>query len=229
MNALPQFRVRAVLIDLDGTLLDTIDDLAAAANAMLGEMGHPLRSIDELRSYVGKGADALVHRALTGSLSGRADAAVFEPAVAAFRRHYAHENGTRSRFYPGVLEGLVALRAKGLKLACVTNKPIAFTEPLLDRTGLRAHFDLVLGGDSLPRKKPDPDQLLHACAHFCVPPQEALMIGDSVHDAHAARAAGMSVLTVPYGYNEGQDVDTLDVDAIVGSIEQASRLISCIA
>ncbi len=229
MSASPRFVARAVLIDLDGTLLDTIDDLAAAANAMLAELGRPLRELGELRTYVGKGADVLVHRTLTGTLDGRAEGVVFEPAVQSFRRHYARENGVHARLYPGVLEGLAALRAKGLKLACVTNKPMAFTQPLLERTGLMPRFDLVLGGDSLPRKKPDPDQLLHACAQFRITPREAVMIGDSVHDAHAARAAGMPVLAVPYGYNEGRGIDTLDVDAIVGSIEQASQLIMATA
>jgi phosphoglycolate phosphatase len=220
-----RFRARAVLIDLDGTLLDTIDDLAAAANAMLVELGFEARPAAEMRRFVGKGAESLVQRALTGSLDAPIDAQRLAEAVPVFRRHYARENGVNARCYPGVVEGLAAMRANGLGLACVTNKPIAFTLPLLERTGLSPWFDVVVGGDSLPRKKPDPAQLLHACEGFGVAPSEAVMIGDSMNDALAARAAGIPVFVLPYGYNEGRPVAELDADAVIESLEHAAKLI----
>lgn len=216
---------RAVLIDLDGTLLDTIDDLAAAANAMLVELGRPERPIADVRRFVGKGAESLVQRTLTGSLDAPIDSVTLAEALPIFRRHYMRENGLSARCYPGVVEGLTAMRANGLKLACVTNKPVAFTLPLLDRTGLSAWFDMVIGGDSLPRKKPDPAQLLHACEGFGIAPADAVMIGDSANDALAARAAGMPVFVLPYGYNEGQSVTELDADAVIESLAQAATLI----
>ena len=220
-----RWSARAVLIDLDGTLLDTIDDLAAAANAMLVELGLDPRPVLEMRSFVGKGAESLVQRALTGRLDGHVEPERLNEAVSVFRRHYTRENGVSARCYPGVREGLALMRAMGLGLACVTNKPVAFTLPLLERTGLMSDFDIVIGGDSLPRKKPDPAQLLHACDGFGIAPGKAVMIGDSVNDARAARAAGMPVFVLPYGYNEGQDVATLDADAVIESLAHGARLI----
>lgn len=216
---------RAVLIDLDGTLLDTIADLAAAANAALADLGIAARPVDVMATYVGKGVEVLMHRALTGSLDGRAEPACFEPAIEAFHHHYERINGLHATLYPGVIEGLDAMRAMGLMLACVTNKPQSFSDALLERTGLAKYFELVLGGDALPRKKPDPMPLTHACERMGVPLSQTVMIGDSVNDALAARAAGMTVFIVPYGYNEGHDVRSLDVDAIVDSLDHASALL----
>jgi phosphoglycolate phosphatase len=215
----------AVLIDLDGTLLDTIADLAAAANAALADLGLAARPIEVMATFVGKGVEVLMHRALTGSLDGRAEPAHFEPAIQAFHHHYERINGMHAALYPGVIEGLDAMREMGLMLACVTNKPQSFSDALLERTGLATYFHLVLGGDALPRKKPDPMPLLHACERLGVSVSEAVMIGDSVNDALAARAAGMPVFIVPYGYNEGHDVYSLDVDAIVDSLDHASVML----
>ncbi len=223
-----QWPARAVLIDLDGTLLDTIDDLAAAANAMLIELGQASLPLEQLRSFVGKGAEELVRRSLTGSMHGVVEPSRLEQGVAIFRAHYDLENGRRARCYPGVREGLAAMRERGLALACVTNKPVAFTLPLLERTALMDWFDVVVGGDSLPQKKPHPAQLLHACEGLDVPASQAIMIGDSVNDTLAARAAGMPVFVVPYGYNEGIAVETLQADALVPSLEYANRLIEII-
>ena len=221
--ASPRWSVRAVLIDLDGTLLDTIADLAAAANAALVDLGRETRPVDVMATFVGKGVEVLMHRALTGSLEGRAPLEQFEPALDAFHHHYARINGRYANLYPGVIEGLEAMLSMGLRLACVTNKPQSFSDALLERTGLLRYFSLVLGGDALPRKKPDPMPLLYACERFGIPAAETLMIGDSVNDALAARAAGMPVFIVPYGYNEGRDVRALDVDAIVESLNEASH------
>lgn len=224
MSAL--FDVDAVLIDLDGTLLDTVADLAAATNAMLAELGRAPLALASVAAYVGKGAAVLVHRALGGALDARVGPDEFEPAMAAFLRHYERENGLRATPYEGAMAGLEEMRAKGLALACVTNKPQRFADPLLERCGMAPHFQLVLGGDALARRKPDPLPMRHAAEQLGVEPARCLAIGDSVNDALAARAAGMAVLAVPYGYNEGRDVRELDVDGIVASLaEAAGRII----
>jgi phosphoglycolate phosphatase len=225
----PRLRARAVIIDLDGTLLDTAADLAAAVNLMLAELGRPVLPEAAVAAYVGKGAEVLVHRALGGGLDARVDAAMHQRGLHAFLRHYRQTNGQHARAYEGVHEGLAAMRGKGLRLACVTNKPQAFADPLLELCGLREAFELVLGGDALPLKKPDPAPMRHAARALGATPAEVVAIGDSVNDALAARAAGMAVLAVPYGYNEGRDVRTLDVDGIVSSLLEAAALIDPIA
>ena len=220
-----RFRARAVLIDLDGTLLDTLPDLAAAANAMREDAGLAPLSQDAIATFVGKGADLLVHRALSGSLAGRVDRDAFERGRASFQRHYLRENGRTARLYPNVVDGLEHLRANGLRLACVTNKPAAFTAPLLSRTGLAQYFAAVVSGDTLARRKPDPAPMLHAAGLLSAAPHEAIVVGDSLNDALAARAAGMRMLAVPYGYNEGLPVDTIGADAIVADLLDAARRI----
>ena len=225
MTPLPA--IRAVLLDLDGTLLDTVLDLHAAACAMLADLGRPVASVDAVRSYVGRGIPNLVKRCLAGRLDAADDAAAPPAeALASFRHHYAAANGRHTTAYPGVREGLAALRAAGLPLACITNKAEAFTLPLLERTGIAGFFDAVVAGDTLPRSKPDPMPLVWACGRLGVSPAQTLMIGDSINDSRAARAAGCPVFLVPYGYNEGADVRKLDCDAIVASISDAVRLIT---
>jgi phosphoglycolate phosphatase len=219
------FLARAVLIDLDGTLLDTALDLAEAVNRMLTDLGRPTLDAAQVAAAVGKGAEVLVHRVLTGLPDGRADPALFQPALSAFLRHYHDTNGLHARIYPGVREGLQAMREAGLALACVTNKPQAYAEPLLARLDLAQWFAFVQGGDALPYKKPDPRPLLHAAARLGAAPALTVAIGDSLNDAQAARAAGMTVLVVPYGYNEGAGVHGLDVDAIVDSLWHAAERI----
>ena len=225
MNQCFPLRVKAVTIDLDGTLADTIPDLAAAANMMLRELGRPALAVERLRDFVGKGIPKLVERSLADSVDGAAPADLMARALPVFERHYAGVNGKHSVLYPGVEEGLQALQAMRLPLACVTNKSGRFTTPLLEQLGIAHFFEQVVAGDTLPQKKPDPAQLLHACRGFGIAPGEMLMIGDSVNDALAARAAGCPVFCVTYGYNEGRDVRELDVDAIVPSLIEAARLI----
>lgn len=217
------FRVDAVLLDLDGTLLDTAPDLVTAANAMLADLSRPPLPAEHVISFVGKGAERLVHRVLTGDLDGQADPAMMSRAMPRFLAHYERENGRQTRPYPGVHEGLATMRARGLRLACVTNKPQRFTDSLLAHTGLARFFELVLGGDALPRRKPDPLPMLHACERLGVPPERAIVIGDSLNDAQAARAAGIPVLLVPYGYNEGCEVRELDADGIVPTLLSAAE------
>ncbi|VFR69513.1 Phosphoglycolate phosphatase [plant metagenome] len=214
----------AALIDLDGTLLDTIPDLAFAANAMRVDLGEaPLRE-DVLTTFVGKGIENLVRRTLAANLDGgEVDEDLMQRGLASFRHHYHLVNGDKAQVYDGVLDGLKALRDQGIALAVVTNKPTEFTEPLLARTGLAGFFQVVVCGDTCAKKKPDPMPLLHACERLGVTPGRSLAIGDSINDAVAARAAGCRVLAVPYGYNEGRDVRTLDVDGIVASLLDAAR------
>jgi phosphoglycolate phosphatase len=216
---------RAVLFDLDGTLLHTAPDLAAAANRMLGELGLPPCAPEELATFIGKGLPALVHRALAGALDGVAERNLFDRALPIFERCYAEESGRRARPFPGVVEGLARMRGMGLPLGCVTNKAARFTAELLARTDLSQFFDCVVSGDTVSRKKPDPLPMLHACERLGARAAETLVIGDSLNDVQAARAAGCPVWCVPYGYNEGRPVSELDCDAIVDSLLEAARLI----
>ena len=220
MSTAPCFAPRAVLFDLDGTLLDTIADLTDAANLMLAELGRARRPQHEIHSFVGKGLPKLVERCLTdGAQEVPAQAAV-EAAISVFRRHYERVNGMRTTIYPGVVDALRVLRRRNIRLAVVTNKPEAFTLPLLERTGLTAYFDTVVSGDTLPVKKPDPAMVLLACERLGVAPDEALMVGDSANDALSAQGAGMPVLLVSYGYSEGAAVDTIECDGLLSSALQ---------
>jgi phosphoglycolate phosphatase len=217
--------VKAVTIDLDGTLLDTIPDLALAANMMLGELGRPPLAVEQLRTFVGKGIPRLVERALAGRIDGTADPAHVARALPIFERCYTEVNGRNTTIYPGVPEALAWLRGSGFRLACVTNKLRGFTTPLLDMVGFAPYFEVIVAGDTLPRKKPHPDPLLHVCEALEVDPPDMLMIGDSLNDTQAARSAGCPVFCVTYGYNEGIDVRTLDADAVIESLLEATRLI----
>jgi phosphoglycolate phosphatase len=215
--------LRAVLFDLDGTLLDSAPDLAAAANAMLAELGLPPRDPAMIATYIGKGIPKLVERTLTGSLDAAADPALLGRALSLYERYYAAESGRRSVPFPGVMDGLRMLHGAGLPLACITNKAERFTVDLLKRTGLDGFFEVVVCGDTVARKKPDPEPVLAACARLGVQPSEVVMIGDSANDVQAARAAGCAVWCVPYGYNEGQPAASLDCDAIVPDLAEAAR------
>lgn len=214
---------RSVTIDLDGTLLDTIVDLADACNAMLAELGQPPRTQEQIHSFVGKGMAVLVERCLTYGVPPETQ--TLAEAIEVFRRHYKQLNGRSTRIYPGVIEGLDVLRDRGLALACVTNKPAAFTVPLLERMGLAGYFPVVVSGDTLPHKKPRPEPILHACVLMDSTPASNVHIGDSANDIDAARAAGSPVLCVPYGYNEGRAVDSADCDALVSSLLEAAEWI----
>ncbi|NYT84948.1 phosphoglycolate phosphatase [Pollutimonas harenae] len=214
----------AALFDLDGTLLDTIPDLSQAANAMRQDLGLATVPQATIASYVGKGTENLVMRTLannpTGTIPSQDD---IRQGLTLFNRHYHACNGDSAVLYPGALEGLQAFKDAGYKLAIVTNKPTEFTLPLLERSGIAAFFDCVVCGDTCEQKKPQPMPFLHACSLLGVQPGQALAIGDSINDALAARAAGIPVLAVPYGYNEGMDVRDLPVDDIVTSIAEAAH------
>lgn len=219
-------RIEAVCIDLDGTLLDTIPDLAAAANAMLVDLRIAPLPVAHIREFVGKGAEVLIQRTLEAAevvpAYGLPD---YEAARARFYENYRLLNGVQAALYPGVLEGLEGLCALGLKLACVTNKPMEFVPPLLQRFALTQYFDFSIAGDTLPFKKPHPAQLLEACRRWSLDPARVMAVGDSLNDAQAARAAGMPVFLVPYGYNEGRSVYDADADGIVSSLSELPSLI----
>jgi phosphoglycolate phosphatase len=217
--------IRAVIIDLDGTMLDTAHDFRVAVNRMRDELGLAHLTLATIISFVGKGTENLIRRVLAVDYAPEAAALHYDAALASYQSHYLSINGDHTEHYPDVREGLQALKDKGLRLACVTNKPIAFAEPLLEKTGLRDFFDIVYGGDSLPKKKPDPAPLLQVCADFNLTPSQVLAIGDSANDAQAARAAGCPVLIVPYGYNHGEAVQNIDSDGIVPTLLAAANLI----
>jgi len=217
-------RFDALLFDLDGTLLDTVPDIAAAANRMLAELGHTGLDEQTIASFVGRGIAKLVERAL-GAAS--IDPAKQGHALKLFETFYAEESGRRSRPYPGVPESLARMREAHLKMGIVTNKMAVFTLPLLEHTRLRHFFGSVVSGDTLPWKKPDPRPLLQACTELDVRPQNVLYVGDSVHDVEAAHAAGCAVWCVPYGYNEGHPIESAGSDRIVsGLVEMAERVLS---
>jgi len=219
-------RVSMVMIDLDGTLINTAPDLAESANRMLRDLGMAPHSPAQVENWIGNGVSRLVKRALTGELDAEPDAALFERGYARFQQHYAELVAHKSRPYPGVIEGLDTLKAAGFHLACITNKAERFTLPLLAKLKLRDYFALVLSGDSLPKRKPDPLPLLHACKHFGIAPAQGVLVGDSLNDTQAARAAGMPVVCVTYGYNRGNDVRTLNPDAVVDSLADVPALLA---
>lgn len=217
----------AVLLDLDGTLLDTIPDLAHAANAMRADLGLPALPQSLIATYVGRGVDNLIQRTLAEDLDG----APIPPELlargrASFAPRYHEVNGHKSALFEGVLPGLQRMQQMGLKMAVVTNKATEFTLPLLARTGLAPFMQAVVCGDTLAERKPHPAPMLHACKLLGVAPARSIVVGDSLHDAASGLAAGCRVLIVPYGYNEGHSVQTLKVDAIVETIEAAAQWIS---
>lgn len=218
--------MKAVLLDLDGTLLDTAPDLAAAANAMLAEQGLAPLSAATVRDFIGSGIPKLVERCLQAA-GLPLPCARLEPALRSFGSHYQRLNGTAATPFPGVVPALERMRAAGLRLACVTNKASAFTLPLLEKARLAGFLDATVTADQVGRRKPDPEPFLHACRALNAAPRESVVIGDSANDAEGARAAGCRVLLVSYGYSEGRDVNELDCDGVVASLgEAAERLLS---
>jgi phosphoglycolate phosphatase len=217
--------IKAAIIDLDGTMLDTMPDFHVALNGMRADLGLAPIAQEAITPMVGKGSENLIRSVLARDFDTAAVDARFEEAMASYQRHYLAINGQFSVLFDGVIAGLEAMRANGLRLACVTNKPIAFTTPLLALKGLADFFDVVYGGDSLAQKKPHPLPLLTVCRDFDLAPACVVAIGDSSNDAEAARAAGCPVLTVPYGYNHGRPVQEIDSDGIVDSLLSAAELI----
>jgi phosphoglycolate phosphatase len=215
--------VKMVMIDLDGTLIDTVPDLAAAANRMLADIGRDPWDMQKYRAWIGNGVPRFVKRALTGEMQAEPDPELFEQALEPFREHYAEAVSDLSRPYPGVVDALEQLTDQGFSLACITNKAEAFTLPLLRNLDLDVYFKLVLSGDSLPKQKPHPLPLQHACRHFGIETAHGVLIGDSSNDVHAARAARMPVICVTYGYNHGHDIRQSLPDAVVDSLTEVPQ------
>lgn len=214
-----------ILIDVDGTLVDSVPDLAYCVDEMMKKLDMPERGTDNVRNWVGNGVDQLVKRALIGRLDGEPDETQFARARSIFMDLYADNVSQRSVLYDGVREGLDYLKTQGYPLGCVTNKAEQFTLPLLKDMGIYDHFSLVICGDTLPKKKPDPLPLLHAAEHFNVTPENALMIGDSISDVKAARAAGFQIICMSYGYNHGEDIRGYNPDRVIDSMAELTAIL----
>lgn len=232
------------MIDLDGTLMHTAPEIAQAVNRMLADMSKPALDEKQVEAYIGEGVTTLIKRCLTQRLDaqgldtqhldiqhpdiqhpgGEPDAAVFAKAQKLFFEYYA-KIVSESKPYPGVVAGLQALRSAGYRLACVTNKQERFTLPLLEASNLLQYFELVVSGDTLQKKKPEPDQIFYICEKFGVSVQEAVLIGDSNIDITAARSAGCYVFAVPYGYNQGRSIGAKSVDALINNMSDVLDLI----
>ena len=223
--------LRGVIVDLDGTMVDTLGDFEAALNRMLAELDLPPVSRALVERTVGKGSEHLIRSVLEHQLalpgvhtqgqpgSGRADELMAQ-AWRIYQRHYLEINGAFSDVYPGVLAALQQWRRNGLLLACLTNKPLNFARPLLKSKGLDGFFTQVFGGDSFERKKPDPLPLLKTCEALGTLAAQTLMVGDSENDGLAARAAGCPVVLVSYGYNHGRPIREVDADGYVDSLAE---------
>ena len=214
-----------ILIDVDGTLVGSVPDLAFCVDSMMIQLGRAPWGEECVRDWVGNGVERLVRRALVGQLKGEPDEADFERAYPLFLQLYADNTSKRSVLYPGVREGVDMLKSAGYKLGCVTNKAAQFTEPLLRDLGLFDDFSIIISGDTLPQKKPDPAPLLHAAKFFDCDPANALMIGDSVSDVAAARAAAFQIVCMSYGYNHGVDIHEAGPDAVIDSLDEIYPLL----
>jgi len=218
-------RPELIVIDLDGTLIDSAPDLAFATSEMLKRLGRTQVAEERVRNWIGNGADMLVKRALTGEMRPEKEPMEFQRALDVFSEIYADNVSVRSSLYMGVTEGLQQLREAGFNLACVTNKHSRFTLPLMERTGLGRYFDYVGCGDDFEYLKPHPISLIKTAERFNVAPVRSLMIGDSVNDVQAARAAGFQVFCVPYGYLNGLRVEDLNADLIIDSLSDLPNIL----
>ena len=218
-----------VLIDVDGTLVDSVPDLAYCVDRMMEQLDMPVRGEAAVRQWVGNGVERLVRRALINQLDGEPEDALFEKAMPIFMDLYAENTSGRSSLYPGVAEGIAYLKQAGFRLGCVTNKAEQFTVPLLKDLGIYDNFEVVVSGDTLPKKKPDPMPLLHAAEVMGVKAEQSMMLGDSMSDVKAARAAGFQIVCMSYGYNHGIDIRDSDPDAVIDSMTELQGLLEAAA
>jgi phosphoglycolate phosphatase len=214
-----------ILIDVDGTLVDSVPDLAFCVDELMRHLGRAPHGEALVRNWVGNGVERLCRRALIGQLDGEPSEADFARAYPVFLELYAENTSKRSRLYPGIREGLDYLKAAGYKLGCVTNKAAQFTLPLLRDLGVHDDFQIIVAGDSLPQKKPDPAPLLHAATALGAAPERSLMVGDSQSDVKAARAAGFQIICMSYGYNHGEDIRNYHPDAVIDSLTELRGLL----
>ena len=216
------FQPKLIMIDVDGTLVDSVPDLAYCIDEMMQKLGLQKWGEDKVRHWVGNGVPKLVERALSGELEGRPIKEVFDVAYPIFLDLYEDNNAQRSYLYDGVREGLDYLKSQGYQLGCVTNKSEQFTQPLLKVLGIFNDFKIIISGDTLAKRKPDPMPLLYCADQFNLKPEECLMLGDSVSDVKAARAAGFDIICMSYGYNHGNDIGDENPDLVIDSMSQLS-------
>jgi phosphoglycolate phosphatase len=223
-EAIVSQRVKLILFDLDGTLVDSVGDLSWCGNQMLRRLDMPTHHPQAARDWVGNGIERFVKRVLTGDMDAEPEPALYERGARIFSDLYAKHASDHSEVYPGVVETLQRLAGLDLKLACVTNKPEPFTSQLIAAMGLAGFFELIVAGDTTPRKKPDPMPLRYAADHFGLDYQDCLMVGDSSNDVKAARAAGFGIVCVPYGYNHGNDIRDSSPDLVVENLIELANL-----
>ncbi|MDJ0957123.1 MAG: phosphoglycolate phosphatase [Arenicellales bacterium] len=223
MNRRP---IQSVLLDLDGTLVNSVPDLTHAVNITMRYLSLPDYSEEQVQTWVGSGTERLVSQALTNACKTGLSNDTFDRAYPVFLKAYEEGICERSHLYPGVRAGLVYLKEAGYRLGCVTNKPERLAESLLRNLGILTFFSVVVGGDSLPQKKPDPAVLEHAASRLDTSTRACLMIGDSKHDVSAARAAGMEIVCVTYGYNRGRDIRESNPDAVIDSLTDIRDLLT---
>lgn len=216
---------KMILIDVDGTLVDSVPDLAYCVDQLMELLGKKPYGEKKVRDWVGNGVESLCKRALVGKMDGEPSRDDFDIAYPLFLKLYAENTAERSSIYPGALEGLEYLYSKKYKLGCVTNKAEQFTIPLLKKLKLHNFFQIIISGDSLPTKKPNPEPLLHAAKFFQLKPNEALMIGDSKSDVKAARAAGFQIICMSYGYNHGHDIRDSKPDMVIDSMTDLANIV----
>ena len=214
-----------ILFDLDGTLVDSVPDLAYSVDAALQMLELPMHGESKIRTWVGRGAENLIKDALTdGDREQVPDQELFQKTFDLFSEIYLQNTYQRSLIYPGVLDALAHFKAVDIPMACVTNKRALFTDPVLDALKIKDYFSMVISGDTLARKKPEPDQLLHVASKHDIAPENCLMVGDSISDLNAARAAGMSVICVSYGYNHGMNIADFDPDHVVDNLLEITEM-----
>ena len=219
------FTPELIMIDVDGTLVDSVPDLSWCLDETLKQVGLPPRGEAAARNWVGNGVIRLVERGIANHLDAPHDEAIFEKAMPIFRELYAENTSKRSRLYPGVKEGIDYLKTLPIKIGCITNKDAQFTHPILKDLGLWDYFEIVISGDTLEKKKPDPLPLLHGAKELGADPEKSLMLGDSTSDVKAARAAGFDIICMSYGYNHGVDIRDSKPDAVIDSFVELKDFI----
>jgi len=219
------FTPELIMIDVDGTLVDSVPDLAYCVDETMKQIGLPVRGEAAVRNWVGNGVIRLVERAVANHLDNAHDEALFEKAMPIFNDLYSVNTSKRSCLYTGVREGLDYLQSTGIKIGCITNKAEQFTHPLLKDLGLWDDFEIVISGDTLEKKKPDPMPLLHGAKELGANPENSLMLGDSTSDVKAARAAGFDIICMSYGYNHGVDIRDSNPDAVIDSFVELKEMI----